>query len=73
MRHFPSLSWSRTEIACFRASGSSEPNPSSTNRVSMLTPPLILCTASDSPSARDSAARNDSPPESVSDGLLRPV
>ena len=70
---FPSLSCTSTEMACFSASGSREPNPSSTNRVSILTPPLILCTASDSPSASDSAARNDSPPERVDAGLLLPV
>lgn len=73
IRTFPSPICSRTDIACFRASGSRDPNPSSTNRVSILIPPLLLCTASDSPSARDRAARKDSPPERVLDALMRPV
>ena len=52
-------------IACCSDSSSSDPKPSSINMVSSRIPPADACISSESPSARESDALKDSPPESV--------
>ena len=72
-RRFPSVSRFSTAIALSSTSLSSEPNPSSINRVSSCHPPARFCTTSDNPSASASETKNDSPPERDWAGLHLPV
>ena len=59
----PSVRPVSARSACCKDSSSSEPKPSSTNMVSSRMPPAADCTSSDSPSASDSDALKDSPPD----------
>ena len=64
MRLSPASSAS-TSIACCLDCASREPNPSSINIISGWIAPALRSTISDNPSAIASAARKDSPPDSV--------
>ena len=64
MRLSPASSPS-TSIACCLDCASREPNPSSINIISGWIAPALRSTISDNPSAIASAARKDSPPDSV--------
>ena len=68
----PARSSSRMFITTSSVSASSVPNPSSTNSVSSNAPPVSAATTSARPRARDNEARNDSPPDRVFAGRIRP-
>ena len=60
-------------IAFSNAISSKEPKPSSMNIALICTQPLCCCTASESPNASDSDAKNVSPPDSVFTSRSVPV
>ena len=60
---FPSERLTNALYAQSKVFGSSEPNPSSTKRQSICIPPEDDCISSERPSANESDAINDSPPE----------
>ena len=61
----PSVRPESTRMASSNDSSSSEPKPSSKNKVSSRMPPALLCTSSERPSASASEALKLSPPERV--------